>query len=60
MLCVLEKLIMAEVSRHINVINKIYDVHSILYTVTNIYPKAWILPNTEMPNTEIKLTNKEM
>ena len=51
---------MAEVSRHINVINKIYDVHSILYTVTNNYPKAWILPNTEMPNTEIELINKEM
>ena len=43
MLCALEKIIMAEVSGHRNVISVFHDVDSILYTVTNIYPKAGIL-----------------
>ena len=38
--CVLQKVIMTEVSGHKNVF---HDVSSILYMVTNIYPKAEIL-----------------
>ena len=42
----LEKIIMAEVSRHINEhANVFHDVTSILYTATNIYIKFEILLN---------------
>ena len=48
----LEKIIMAEVSKHIikhvNVINVLHDVNSILYTVTNIHPKAEIFLKLSM------------
>ena len=40
MACALEKTIMAEVSGHIMFF---HDINSVLYTVTNIYPKAGIL-----------------
>ena len=35
---------MAEVSKHVNVINVFHDVNSILYGVNNIYSKARIFP----------------
>ena len=38
--CALEKIKTAEVSGHTNVINVSHDVNSILYAVTNSYPKA--------------------
>ena len=46
--CASEKIIMAELSRHIsehlNVINVFHDVNSILYTVTNTHPDTGIIP----------------
>ena len=47
MSCALEKTTMAEVSAHtsklVNVIIVFHDVSSVLYTVTNIHPKAGML-----------------
>ena len=41
--CALEKIIMAEVSELVNVIDVSHDVNSILYGVNNIYQKVGIL-----------------
>ena len=45
--CVSEKIILAEVSeyirQHVNVINVVHTINSILYTVTSIEPKPGIL-----------------
>ena len=45
--CVSEKIILAEVSeyirQHVNVINIVHKINSILYTVTSIEPKTGIL-----------------
>ena len=41
--CALEKLVMAELGEHVNVISVFYDVNSTLYTVAGIHHKTWLL-----------------
>ena len=55
--CALEKIIVVEVSGHVDFINVFHDVDSLLYTVTNIYSKALHLHLLNVVKTDFTLTS---